>query len=60
MGQCVVCEHVYLFVSDRECEPSFPFQGEMAVSPGLYAHLTSQLMTLARGKVAVVLEVSVE
>ncbi|XP_050687799.1 histone deacetylase 6-like isoform X2 [Eriocheir sinensis] len=31
-------------------------KGEMEVSPGLYAHLTSQLMTLARGKVAVVLE----
>ncbi|MPC09915.1 Histone deacetylase 10 [Portunus trituberculatus] len=30
--------------------------GEMEVSPGLYAHLTSHLMTLAQGKVAVVLE----
>ncbi|XP_045138133.1 histone deacetylase 6-like isoform X3 [Portunus trituberculatus] len=31
-------------------------KGEMEVSPGLYAHLTSHLMTLAQGKVAVVLE----
>lgn len=31
-------------------------KGEMEVSPGLYAHLTSHLMALAQGKVAVVLE----
>ncbi|XP_050710056.1 uncharacterized protein LOC126994817 isoform X3 [Eriocheir sinensis] len=32
-------------------------QGEMEVWPGLYAHLTSQLMALAWGKVVLVLEV---
>ncbi|KAK4306266.1 hypothetical protein Pmani_021889 [Petrolisthes manimaculis] len=31
-------------------------EGEMAVSPGLYSHLTSSLMTLAQGKVVVLLE----
>ncbi|XP_063863444.1 histone deacetylase 6-like isoform X3 [Scylla paramamosain] len=31
-------------------------EGEMEVTPGLYAHLTSHLMALAHGKVAVVLE----
>nr|XP_045600455.1 histone deacetylase 6-like isoform X1 [Procambarus clarkii] len=31
-------------------------EGEMEVSPGFYAHLTSSLMTLAQGRVAVIFE----
>ena len=34
------------------------FQGEMSVTPSFYAHLTSLLMPLASGKLAVILEVS--
>ena len=35
----------------------FYYQGEMEVTPAAYGHLTSSLMGLADGKVAVVLEV---
>lgn len=32
-------------------------QGEMEITPAFYAHLTSSLMALANGRVAVVFEV---
>jgi hypothetical protein len=37
--------------------PLVKFQGEMEITPACYSHLTSSLMGLAQGKLAVILEV---